>query len=93
MSRAVPAMLDKSGHFSFGDQRDSVNIALVNKGDQELYRGTGEIATFKVRAKRDGRLDFEWQAWLIGPEQDFVSFPVRDTLCDTMGSCSIRPDG
>lgn len=74
VSGRAPAMLDKSGHFSFGDQRDSVNIALVNKGDQELYGGTGEIATFKVRAKRDGRLDFEWQAWLVGPEQDFVSF-------------------
>ncbi len=66
-------MVNKSGNYTFGEELDSVNIALANKGDQELYAGSEDIATFQLTAKRDCEVTLDSQAWLIGPAQDFVA--------------------
>ena len=66
-------MVNKSGNYTFGEELDSVNIALANKGDQELYAGSEDIATFQLTAKRDCEVALDSQAWLIGPAQDFVT--------------------
>lgn len=66
-------MVNKSGNYTFGEELDSVNIALANKGDKELYGGSEDIATFQLTAKRDCEVALDSQAWLIGPKQDFVT--------------------
>lgn len=66
-------MVNKSGNYTFGEELDSVNIALANKGDQELYAGSEDVATFQLTAKRDCEVTLDSQAWLIGPAQDFVA--------------------
>ena len=70
---STKGMENKSGHYTFGDENDSVNIALVNKGDKALYNGTESVATFQLKAKKDCEVKLDSQAWLIGPKQDFVT--------------------
>ncbi|MBE6469382.1 MAG: hypothetical protein E7001_05415 [Coriobacteriaceae bacterium] len=66
-------MENKSGHYTFGDAMNSVNIALANKGDKKLYNGSEDIATFQLTAKKDCEVSLEAEAWLVGPKQDFVT--------------------
>ena len=75
---AAKGMENRSGNYTFGDETDSVNIALANKGDKDLYSGTGDIATFQLTAKRDCEVKLDAEAWLIGPKQDFVSSKGSD---------------
>ena len=66
-------MEDRSVNKTFGDETDSVNIALANKGDKALYSGTEDVVTFQLKAKKDCEVKLDAQAWLIGPAQDFVT--------------------
>ncbi|MDO4595852.1 MAG: glycoside hydrolase family 31 protein, partial [Coriobacteriaceae bacterium] len=68
----VGEMENLSGNYTFGDDKDSVNIALANKGDKALYNGTEDVVTFELRAKKDCDVNFENQTWLVGPKQDFI---------------------
>ena len=70
---STKGMENRSGNYTYGDENDSVNIALANKGDKDLYSGTETIATFQLKAKKDCEVNLDAQAWLIGPKQDFVS--------------------
>lgn len=65
-------MENLSGHYTFGDEKDSVNIALANKGDKALYSGSEDIVTFELKAKKDAKVALEAQTWLIGPKQDVI---------------------
>lgn len=65
-------MENLSGHYTFGDEKDSVNIALANKGDKALYSGSEDIVTFELKAKKDAKVALEAQTWLVGPKQDVI---------------------
>lgn len=57
----------------FGDDTSSVNLAFANSGDKDLYSGTGVLASFKLRAKRDvDAVSLKSTSWLIGPTYDSV---------------------
>ena len=62
-----------NGMHTFGEPTNSVNIALANKGDQELWSGSEDVATFQLKAKKDCEVKLDSQAWLIGPKQDFIT--------------------
>lgn len=66
-------MENKSGHYTFGDAKNSVNIAMANKGNKKLYNGSENIATFQLKAKKDCEVKLESEAWLVGPTQDFIT--------------------
>lgn len=86
-------MVNKSGNYTFGEELDSVNIALANKGDQELYAGSEDIATFQLTAKRDCEVTLDSQAWLIGPAQDFVAAGEGEVTPPVDGVKEIGQDG
>lgn len=57
----------------FGDGTSAVNLAFANSGDKDLYSGTGVLASFKLRAKRDvDAVSLKSTSWLIGPTYDSV---------------------
>lgn len=57
----------------FKDGIQSANIALVNKGDKDLFNGSGAVASFKLKAKTDiENVALESTAWAIGPTFDVV---------------------
>lgn len=68
--------------YTFGDGIDSINLAFANRGDQDLYNGTGSVASFQFKALKDGSMTdvaretpvFEATAWIIGPTCDFVEY-------------------
>lgn len=66
-------MENHSGNYTFGEELNSVNIALVNRGDKDLYNGSEDVVTFKLTAKKDCELTLDNQAWLVGPKQDFLT--------------------
>ena len=51
---------------------DAVHLAFANRGDKDLYEGTGVVATFKLKAKKDGDVKLASTSWLIGPAGDSV---------------------
>lgn len=58
---------------TFGDGTSAVNLAFANSGDKDLYSGTGVLASFKLRAKRDvDAVSLKSTSWLIGPTYDSV---------------------
>ncbi|MDY2777613.1 MAG: glycoside hydrolase family 31 protein [Collinsella sp.] len=57
---------------SFSDGLQSVNLALVNRGDKDLYSGTGAVVSFKLKALHDGKVELPSTAWAVGPTYDFV---------------------
>lgn len=57
---------------NFEDGNQSVNIAILNRGDKDLYNGSVVLASFKLRAKRDGTVRLPSTAWAVGPTLDFV---------------------
>ena len=73
VAESTKGMENKSGHYTFGDENNSVNIALANKGDKALYSGSEAIATFQLKAKKDCEVKLDSQAWLVGPTQDFLT--------------------
>ena len=73
VAESTKGMENKSGHYTFGDENNSVNIALANKGDKALYKGSEAIATFQLKAKKDCEVKLDSQAWLVGPAQDFLT--------------------
>ena len=51
----------------------SVNLTLANKGDQDLYSGSGSVLTFQLEALQDGPVELkDATGWLVGPQGDFV---------------------
>ena len=73
VAESTKGMENKSGYYTFGDENNSVNIALANKGDKALYKGSEAIATFQLKAKKDCEVKLDSQAWLVGPAQDFLT--------------------
>ncbi len=49
-----------------------VNLAFANRGDKELFNGSGVVATFKMKAKADGPALTSKEAMIIGPTFDFI---------------------
>ena len=56
----------------FDDGVQSVNLAFANKGDKDLYDGSGVMASFKLKAVAAGDVNLDSTAWLIGPAGDCV---------------------
>ncbi len=56
----------------------SVNLTLANKGDQDLYSGSGSVLTFQLEALQDGPVELkDATGWLVGPQGDFVESDCR----------------
>mgnify|MGYP002732188005 CR=1 FL=1 len=72
-AESAKGMESHSGMHTFGEPTNSVNIALANKGDKDLWNGSEDIATFQLTAKKDCEVKLESEAWLIGPKQDFIT--------------------
>ena len=75
--------LTKSAHLSemedlsavttdFTDGQQSVNIAYANKGDKKLFEGSAPVASFKLKALKDGGVVLPSTSWLIGPACDAI---------------------
>ena len=56
----------------FADGQQSVNIAYANKGDKKLFAGSAPVASFKLKALKDGEVALPSTSWLIGPACDAV---------------------
>ena len=72
-AESTKGMENHSGMHTFGEPTNSVNIALANKGDKELWKGSEDVVTFELKAKKDCEVKLENEAWLIGPKQDFIT--------------------
>ena len=70
---SAKGMENHSGMHTFGEPTNSVNIALANKGDKDLWKGSEDIATFELKAKKNCEVNLESEAWLVGPKQDFIT--------------------
>ena len=57
---------------SFTDGKQSVNLAFANRGDKDLYNGSGVVASFQLKAVAAGDVNLESTSWLIGPASDCV---------------------
>lgn len=59
----------------YGDGTAYVNLAFANRGDQNLYNGSGVLATLTMKAVVDLTPEKELQCegiWLIGPKLDII---------------------
>lgn len=56
----------------FDDGTQTVNLALANRGDKDLYAGTGSVISFQLRAVADGPVQLESTSWLVGPTFDYI---------------------
>ncbi|MDE7036943.1 MAG: hypothetical protein K2O98_03060, partial [Lachnospiraceae bacterium] len=59
----------------YADGTAYVNLAFANRGDKELYAGSGVLAVITMKALSDITLKDELKCegiWLIGPEFDMV---------------------
>lgn len=66
-------MEDLSINKVFSDGTGTVNVAAANRGDQPLYNGSGALASFKLKARKDGVSVNEDQVTiLVGPTGDSV---------------------
>ena len=64
----LASMEDLSRTTSFTDGTSTVNIGFANRGDKALFNGSTELATFQLRAKKDGVvLDLDQETILVGP--------------------------
>ena len=59
-------------HSDFVDGKQSVNISFQNKGERDLYSGSGAVASFQLKAKKDGKVELPSTAWAIGPQLDYI---------------------
>ncbi|MDO4436488.1 MAG: glycoside hydrolase family 31 protein [Coriobacteriaceae bacterium] len=59
-------------HTDFTDGKQSVNISFQNKGDKDLYSGSGAVASFKLKALKDGKVALPSTAWAIGAQLDYI---------------------
>ena len=64
----------------FDDGIQSVNLAFANKGDKELYDGSGVVASFKLKAVAAGDVNLDSTAWLIGPTNDSIDVVSDGTI-------------
>lgn len=95
---STKGMESHSGMYTFNEPTNSVNIALANRGDKNLWNGSEDVATFQLTAKKDCEVNLESQAWLIGPTQDFITAdadpaPVVEELKQDAFNISITNEG
>lgn len=64
----------------FSDGKQSVNLAFANRGDKNLWSGTGSVASFKLRALTDTKVELPSTSWLIGPTGNFKEFVDDGTI-------------
>lgn len=58
---------------TFADGTGTVNVAFANRGNQMLYSGSGALASFTLRAKKDGvKVNEEQMTMLVGPKGDSI---------------------
>ena len=77
---STKGMESHSGMYTFNEPTNSVNIALANRGDKNLWNGSEDVATFQLTAKKDCEVNLDSQAWLIGPTQDFITSTGSEVL-------------
>ena len=77
---STKGMESHSGMYTFNEPSNSVNIALANRGDKNLWNGSEDVATFQLTAKKDCEVNLDSQAWLIGPTQDFITSTGSEVL-------------
>lgn len=71
----VSQMEDLTVHKRYGDGTAYVNLAAANRGDRQLYNGSGVLATLTMKALTDITPKDELECegvWLIGPGFDTV---------------------
>ena len=59
-------------HSDFVDGKQSVNISFQNRGEQDLYSGTGAVASFQLKAKKAGEVKLPSTAWAMGAQLDYI---------------------
>ena len=64
-------MENYSANKMYTDGSGTANIAFANKGDKELFNGSGVVATVTFKAKADTATFTPNNAIIIGPEYDF----------------------
>ena len=57
---------------NFVDGKQSVNISFQNRGEQDLYSGTGAVASFQLKAKKAGEVKLPSTAWAMGAQLDYI---------------------
>lgn len=71
----IAQMENLTVHKRYGDGTAYVNLAFANRGDKELYDGSGVLAALTMKALTDMSPKDEMECegiWLIGPEFDTV---------------------
>ena len=71
-SPLISSMENYSVNKSYTDGSGMINVAFANKGDKELFTGTGIVATITLQAKVDTKALAPTEAIIIGPTFDFV---------------------
>lgn len=73
-SSVVSGMKDYSvAKTTYKDGVQSINIALVNEGDKDLYSGNDVIAGFQLKAKADmDKVELDSSTWTMGALLDFT---------------------
>lgn len=57
---------------NFVDGKQSVNISFQNRGEQDLYSGTGAVASFQLKAKKAGEVKLPSTVWAMGAQLDYI---------------------
>ena len=70
-SPLIASMENYSANKMYTDGSGTANIAFANKGDKELFNGSGVVATVTFKAKADTATFTPNNAIIIGPEYDF----------------------
>lgn len=64
----------------FVDGKQSVNISFQNRGEQDLYSGTGAVASFQLKAKKAGEVKLPSTAWAMGAQLDYIETADDGTI-------------
>ncbi len=64
----------------FVDGKQSVNISFQNRGEQDLYSGTGAVASFQLKAKKAGEVKLPSTAWAMGAQLDYIETVEDGTI-------------
>lgn len=72
---SIKSMENLTVNKQYEDHTAYINLAFANRGDQELYHGSGNLAVITLKALKDLKPAEEIACegiWLIGPEFDLI---------------------
>lgn len=79
-SAYLSTMEDLSIYKAFGDGTATVNLAFANRGDKKTFSGTGLLASFQLRAKKDGEVPLKQNITLVGPKLDSIEKTTKEDV-------------